>query len=341
MALNYEYLTGVYSQIPVEDYFLLKRLGKVKEYSPIPKVKIRLEKGAMNLASLGQKGDPAKPIDTGVTVTEAAYDPPEIFEYYPITEDDVFNIVNPKIIAVQSTQDVISNLEYVAAKGVNELKQRAARRIEHMFAQIVTQGKINYNDGERSFQLDFGITPINYTLSSSSKIGSELIDLSDEMRRNGANPTLIIITPNVEAAFFDNSQLQSWANKNLFNLMDTNVKTFKTARQTFSIDGVTADIFTYVGGYTDSDGNFQYYIPFDKTGNTGKIILIDESFFRLAYGAIVNYKVEPSGRPLRGEAVVWEDITNNGSTKAIFMQTRPLPYVASSSAVKILNVTIS
>jgi len=341
MGLNYEYLTGVYSQVPVEDFLLVKKLGQVREYSPIPSVKLRLEKNGMNVASLGKIGDPAKPINLGSSVSEVSYTPPEIFEYYVITEDDVFNIVNPKIIAINNTQDVVSNIEYVAAKVTKELKNRTYRRIELMFAQILSEGKITYNDGERAYEINFNIPAESYTLSSTSPVASDLIDIADEMRRNGANPDLIIITPNVEKAFFKNTQLQQWANKNGFGLLRTNIRTFKTARQTFNIDGLNADMYVYNGGYTDETGNFKYYIPFDESANTGKIIFVDSSYFRLGFGALVNYKVSPDGRPLKGEAVVWEDVTNNGAAKAIFVQSRPLPYPASSNAVKILNVTIS
>jgi len=341
MALSYEYLTGVYTQVPVESFLLTDRLGKVKEYSPIPSVKIRIDKSGMSVATLGKLGDPARPVNVSPNVSEVSYTPPEIFEYYVVTEDDVFNIVNPKIISVTSEKDVVSNIEYVAAKVAAELKNRVTRRIELMFAQILSEGKITYSDGNRSLTYDFGITATDYTLTDTTNVASDLIDMADEMRRNGANPDLIIITPNVEKAMLSNNQIQQWANKNGFGLLRTNIKVYKTARQTFNIDGLPADIFVYVGGYADDSGDFKYYIPFDESGGTGKIILVDSSFFRLAYGALVNYKINPDGRPIRGEAVVWEDVTNNGASKAIFVQSRPLPYVASSAAVKILNVTIS
>lgn len=331
-TLNWQFLTEAYKKAKVEDYFLLKTFGKVKQYSPLLQVKVRMESGAMTVASLGKVGDPPKAVRASSTVTETTLSPAQIFEYDTITEEDVFTATNPALVSVTGIEDVISNKEYIRGLKLEELKRRVERRKELMFAQILSSGQISYNDGERSYSVSFSVTSEDYTLSSSSKVYTDLLDIADEMRQAGHNPDIILVTPEVEAALLNNTQIEKAVNKQTFALAQVKMETYTNARDVLVLQGLPK-IVVYLGSYTDSSGSATNYI----TGN--KIILADSTAFRLAFGAVHNYHI--SENPVMGEVFSWEEIINNGTEKAIFVLTRPLPYLISSDAVRILNVTIS
>ena len=332
MALSWQFLTEAYKKAKVEDYFLNKTFGKVKQFSPLLQVKVRLESGAMTIASLGKIGDPPNAVKASSTVTETTLSPAQIFEYDTITEEDVFTATNPSLIAIAGIEDVISNKEYIRGLKIEELKRRVERRKELMFAQILSSGQISYNDGVRSYSVNFNISSESYTLSSTTKVYSDLLSYADAMRKNGHNPDTILITPNVEAALLANNQIKDAVNSQTFALAQMQMNTYVNARDVIQLRGLPK-IVVYMGSYTDSSGNAQDYISGDK------IILADSTAFRLSFGAIQNYNI--SENPVMGEVFSWEEIVNRGTEKAIFVLTRPLPYVVSSDAVKILNVTIS
>lgn len=332
MSLNWQFLTEAYKKAKVEDYFLLKTFGKVKQFSPLLQVKVRMESGAMTVASLGKIGDPPKAVRASSTVTETMLSPAQIFEFDTITEEDVFTAANPATIAVTGLQDVISNKEYIRGIKLEELKRRVERRKELMFAQILSSGQISYDDGERAYSVSFSVKSEDYTLSASTKVYTDLLNISDQMRKAGHNPDIILVTPNVEAALLDNTQIEKAVNKQTFALAQVQLNTYTNARDVLQLKGLPK-ITVYLGSYTDESGSSKDYITGDK------IILADSTAFRLAFGAIQNYEI--SENPVMGEVFSWEKIVNNGTEKAIFVLTRPLPYLISSDAVRILNVTIS
>ena len=332
-ALDWKILTEVYRKIPSEQLFLKDKFGKNVIYSPVPKVNVRIENRAMSIATLGKVGDPAKPVNVATNVNEMDLTPAQIFEYDLITEADVFSNANPEVLVLNGAQTVANNMQYIRAQKIATLKNRVGRRIEQMIANMLSDGKIVYNDGSRNWSVDFGVTPESYTLSSTTNILADLLDLTDEMRKAGANPDTIIITKDVEKALFNNNYVDKFIKKNEWNLAKAQLKTYKNARDVIQFIGLPP-MSVYVGQYVDLDGTVKDYI------SGSKIIIADSSVFRLGYGAIVNYEISEN-RPIMTDALVWEKVVNDGTDKAIYVMSRPLPYIVNNEALKILDVTIS
>ena len=330
------FLTRLYKEAPVDSYWLTKQFSKNVDYSPIPKVKIVSETSSLTVASLGKVYDPPKPVKIGVNVSEMLVDPAQIFEYDNITEEDIFaRNYNPAVLAIKGKQDVVSSKDYLYAKKTKELKGRVLRRIELMFAQTISEGKITYNDGERAFEADFGVTAADYTLSSSTKVVSDLRDLVKEMKSMGFSPAFVLITPNVERALWDNTQFTKAIDKNSFNVAQMRYDTLKEPFVDFiaTAKGLPP-IYSYSAEYTEG-GSSKSYIEGDK------IILVDPKGIGLAYGAIVNTNLDKNMNPIQIDVAVWEEEVNHGTQLAMFVLSRPLTYIINANAVKILNVTIS
>jgi len=333
MAFNWQFLTDLYRKAKVEDYFLTNMLGKQKRLSPLPEIRVRMESGSMSVAALGKIGDPPRAINASTAVTETTLQPAQIFEYDTITEDDVFTIANPEIVAVNSTAETVSNAEYIRAVKLEELKRRVMRRIELMFAEIITTGGINYNDGERAYSVSYGVTPGSLEISSSSTVYSDLLDIADEMRSAGHNPSMIIITKNVETALMGNDQIIEMLNTRTFGLGQANLKQYTNAREILRLEGLPP-IVCYMGTYTNSEGSSTKYV-----NDSDFVIMVDSTAFRLGYGAIQNYHLSETPKAI--DVASWEEVVNHGTEKALFVLSRPLPYIVSADALKIYSVTIS
>ncbi|APT75285.1 hypothetical protein LN42_01930 [Marinitoga sp. 1137] len=333
-AIDWKFLTELYRKTPVENYFLTKTLGKNKKFSPVPKVNIRTEDFGMTIASLGKVGDPAKPVKTTNTVTETMIDPAQIFEYDELTEDDIFANANPGVLALNGSEGVVSNKEYIRALKMEGLKRRVNRRIEQMFAQIISEGKISYNDGERKYEITFNnVTPVDYTLSSTTKIYKDLVNAADEIRKNGFAPDMIIMSKDVEAALFDNTQIKDMIKKQELNLARAQMQNEDAlVRRSFEAVNIPP-MYVYMGEY--NDGTVKKYIP------DGTLIMLSSQAFRLAFGAIVQFDVQPNGNPIMTDVLSWEKVTKDGIAKALYVMSRPLPYLINANALKIFNVTIS
>ncbi|SHE47970.1 Phage major capsid protein E [Marinitoga hydrogenitolerans DSM 16785] len=333
-AIDWKLLTELYRKTPIENYFLTKNLGKNVKYSPVPKVTIRTEDYGMTIANLGLIGDPAKPINVQNNVTEIAIDPAQIFEYDKLTEDDIFTNSNPAVLALSGSDGVVSNKEYVRAMKIEGLKRRVQRRIEQMFAQIISEGKLSYNDGKRKYEVSFNnVTPQAYTLSSTTKIYNDLIDATDAIRKSGFVPDMIIMSKDVEKALFDNTQVKDLIKKQEWSLARAQMQNEDAlVRRSFEAVNLP-QMYVYMGEY--NDGTAKKYIP------DGTLIVLSSQAFRLSYGAIVQFDVQPNGNPIMTDVLSWEKIINEGTEKALYVMSRPLPYLINSEALKVFNVTIS
>ena len=286
------------------------------------------------VATLGKPGDPAKPINISHNVTEMALEPVQIFEYDMITEEDVFTNANPAVFVAESAQSIINNKNYIRGMKLEGLKRRVARRIELMLAQLASEGKITYNDGVRNIEVDFNVSAENYSLTSTTDVYKDLLDIADEIRKKGHAPNLILVSPDVEKALLNNTKVEKYINKQGFNLAVMRMENYPNARAVIELKGLPT-FYVYFGEYVDESGNVKSYIP------DGKIIVLSTEVFRLGYGAIVNFKVDKNGNPIMTDVIVYEDIVNDGNAKALYVLSKPLPYILNAGAMKILNVTIS
>lgn len=329
--MDWVFLTRLYKQAPVTPGWLAKQLSKNIDYSPIPKVRVVSETNSLTMSSLGKLYDPPKPVKIGVNVSEMLVDPAQIFEYDDITEEVIFaENYNPQVLAISSVSDVISSKEYLYAKKLKKLKERIKNRLEWMYAQLVSTGQISYDDGERKYEASFGVTPGSYTLSSSTKIVSDLRDLVADMKKNGFSPAFILVTNNVEKALWDNTQFGKAVEKTSFNVAEMRYQTVEPFANFVAQIAGLPPIYSYGGQIGGTD-----LITGDK------IILVDPDAVATAYGAIVNANLNQNMDPVQIDVVSWEETTNHGASKSLFVMSRPLPYIINANGVVIKNVTVS
>ena len=329
--MNWVFLTRLYKKAPVSPGWLTQVFGKNVEYSPIPKVRILSESSSLSMATLGKVYDPPRPVKVATGVSELLVDPAQIYEYDEITEEMIFaENYNPSVLAINGAQDVISSKEYLYAKKVEKLKKRAVLRLEWMIAQVVSTGKISYNDGKSAYSIDYGVTAGSYTLSSSTKIYSDLKDLVATMKQNGFNPKYIIVTKEVENALWDNTQFNKAIDKNSFNLGSANFEIQKPFVTFVAKLNGLPPIYTYTGKVGETDL---------ITGN--KIIIADPDAFGLSYGAIINKNLDKNMNPVQTDVAVWEADSQEGDERYIYVKSRPLPHLDDKNGLIVKNVTIS
>lgn len=332
MVFDWAFLTFLYKRARTEDFFLLQKLGKNVRLSETIDVRIRIEKGGMSLATLGKIGDPPYAVRKSPGLSDMVVSPAQIFEYDTITERDVYTPAKPEIIAIEGMSDVVSNAEYIRALKIQELKNRVNRRLEHMFAELISTGGISYNDGLRSYSLSFEITPSSYSYDpEAGGMYSKLLEYCDDMRATGHNPDMIIVTPSVAKLILSDKEVASLASNSGFGVGNVLLKTYTTARDLIALPGLPV-ITVYMAKYTNEAGtSYNDYISGDL------IMIVDSTAFALAFGAVVNYKL--GDEPKMGQVFVWEDVINEGTEKAIFVLSRPLPYLLSTDALKIVQVS--
>jgi len=322
---DWTFLTRLYRQAPVAPQFLTKQIKNI-DFSPLPKVNLYSESNSLTLASLGKVYDPPTPVNLGVNLSSTLVDPAQIYEYDDITEEMIFSQNYNPIMP----DNVIASKDYLYAKKVAELKRRVYNRIEWMLAQVISTGAIAYNDGDRAFSVSYGVSPVTYTLASTTKVVSDLRSYVKAMKQNGFSPTHIFVTDNVEKALWDNTQFKAAVDTTTFNVAQMRYDaTEPFVNFVAEVKGLPP-IYNYGGNIGGSDL---------ITGN--KIILVDFNALGIAYGAIVNANLDPQMNPIAADAVSWEENTNHGASRSIFVMSRPLPYILNAGAVKILTVTIS
>jgi len=330
--MDWVFLTRLYRQVPVAPGWLTKQLSKNVDYSPIPKVRLVSETNSLSMATLGNVYDSPVAVSTTVNLSETLVNPAQIFEYDDITEQLIFaENYNPQVLAISNAGDVISSKDYLYWKKLTTLKQRVQNRIEWMFAKMISTGQIQYNDGTRQFQVSFGVTPTTYNLTSTTKIVSDLREMVKEMKAAGHSPEFILITDGVERALWDNTQFTKALDKTGASIAQMRYQEVKDPFVMFvaAIEGLPP-IYLYTGE-----------IGGESLISGEKIILVDPNAVGIAYGAIVNAHLDKNMNPIQADVVSWEEVTDFGAKKSLFVMSRPLPYILSANGVMIKNVTIA
>ena len=338
----WQFLTKYIEQLKDEPFFLKGVLGKQKIMSPTTSVKWRLISKGNELAGMGYRDDPAKSVDLGVTSTEYTATPPQIFEKdYIESSTPLLQSFDPRQLAnLDTASDIYSSLQYIYGAKLQGLKDRVNRRIEWMFAELLKSGSFSYNDGVRAISQDYSIGDATAMTISSSTNPLDLMEgYAGTFAQNlGVFPNLCIMSANVARAFIDHSKVEKFISKNTFqfgNLKPSyaspSVK-FLGAFPEFAIP----EIYVYAGNYTNSSGVVTNYIGDDY------LILTNTNYWNLAYGAVIDYEIEPSGRPIMSEILVKERIPeeNEGHIKTVSALSFPLPVLLHTSAVSVYDVTI-
>lgn len=328
---DWKFLTHLYKETPVSPGWLTAKFGRreLTDFSPVPKVKIVSDTASLSMATLGKVYDPPKAVKGAVNVSEMLVDPAQIYEYDSITEELVFaQNYNPEITAVTGAAEVLSSINYLRAKKLEVLKARVRNRLEWMYAQVLSTGGITYQGDDRTFQVDYGVTADSYALGASAKVVSDLRDVVKDLKANGFSPSFILVTPNVEKVLWDNTQFQKAVEKSALAVGSTRFDTNEPfASFVAQIEGLPP-IFVYAATVDSVD-----FIEGDK------IIVVGDGAIRTAYGAIVNANLNANFVPVMTDVAVWEQNSEDGSQRNIYVLSRPLPYLVSAKGIKILNVS--
>ena len=156
-------LTEAVNLIIPETFYLTKVLDTGAPYLPgTESLLFDVVTHRRDLAPLGHNGDPATRVDFGGGYKTFTVTPPQIF-----LEDQVAAVaIAARRMAGQSpinagsagVDGIVAALnDYIAEKQQN-MVDSIARRIEWMWAQAVTTGKIDYTDSNgRPFSIDYGV----------------------------------------------------------------------------------------------------------------------------------------------------------------------------------------
>jgi len=337
-------LTKVYNEIQTEDLFLQKTLVPPSNVQKLLTefVTYRIVRQPMSVASLGLPGDPPKQVNISVKVEEVTHRVLQIFEEDQVNVGQLaydwrLDILNQGVL--DSANDIAASLAALYTPKLTELKNRLKRRLELMFAQVLSTGKISYNDGVRNIEIDYGIPAAgNISFASNAHVLSDLKEAVDDFTRNfGMMPNIIIFSPDIVDAFLNNQQVEKFINRNTFGW--GNIKPARVSGTTFYLGSFPEfgipDIYVYQGYYIDpTTGNKMPYLP------DSRVIMTHTSIWNLAYGAIFDFELEPSGRPIVTDVLVKESVVNRGTAKVITVLSKPLVYITNSYGIKVLEVTV-
>jgi hypothetical protein len=335
---DFQFLTELYKTQKIEKLFFTEKYGKNKKFSHMPEIRVVTEDKGMSISTLGKRGDPNTTINTQKNVTEKIIDPAQIWETDMIDEQTIYTNQNPANIMAKSSKDIKTNADYIRALKLRALKERKNRREEKMLADLIATGKIEYKDSKRSYtSLDFGITKDTQTISTSTKLYEYLISLTDDIRKSGHAPTEIVISPGMETAILNNTQIKDMIKKNEANIGTLQMHTAPNVREVIRLKGLPP-IYVYFGEYTDENGTTKPYFPTES--GKERISVISASAIQVAYGAFVNFKVNQNGYPVMGEAFSWETIPESGMYKELNLYSRPGHYIRNGKAIASVSVTL-
>ena len=335
MGFSWIFLTRLYKITPSVPKFLTTQFGNQNvDYSPIAKVRVVSQSNSITLSRLGRKGDPRQAVKVADGLSEMYLDPAQIWEHEDMAEDDVLGQnSNPSLLAINGASDVISAKEYARARKMAILKQRVSARLEKMYADLISTGQITYSDGGNVFTSAF-VSPTNYTLTSSTKIISDLTDAVINMKAAGFIPSFILVSPAVARALWDNTQFGKAIDKTSFNLGQMAQGSNVAYGQLLASIVNLPPIYVYDGQYVDDNGAVQHF--FDN-----KMVIVSNDAVGTGYGAFLNFNIDAAGNPVMGDIFSWEDTPEDGHALYLNVASRPLPYIVNSNGVKIYNVSIS
>lgn len=222
-----------------------------------------------------------------------------------------------------------------------EMKNMKARTIEMLLGDIISDGKISYNDGVFQYNHDFKLEPSFFIDSIAKKWNASdctpLEDLRSWLKTyakfTGKRPTLILCGENVADALvysdvlkkkLDNYQVAEWGK------MNPTFDPGSLSERVISLRGV-GEIYSYFGQYDAADGTRTNYLDKDR------IYLISPDSFKLYYGSI--YSTLFQGNPIR-EMDVFSYVEEKPNHKGykIYFESKPLPIVTNPYAIMSIKV---
>ena len=341
-------LINVFNQLKEEPFFLKAALGASQVFSPATTLKWRMIHTAGKMAQMGLRGDPSKQLDIKATAEDITFTPPQIFErdYIESTEALTSSFDLTQLANLTAGSDISKAFMYLYGIKLQGLKERWARRIEYMYAQLLLTGAVTFTTAERTFTQDYatshaGTLALTSTTDPLADIGE---DCEAFAQAYGQWPNMILLTPALARSILAHDHVEKYISKNTYQFgllkprfVSPSVR-FMGSFQEFGIP----DMYVYAGTYVSDAGVVTNYIP-ETSDTSGKMILLNTDAFALGFGAVIDFELRPDGTPLQSDVIIKERIPeeSEGHTKTLSLLSYPLPILWNSSGVQTFTTTIS
>lgn len=328
MPVDWKVLTQILKVArPVPDFATKLFMSNVN-YSPVPKVTLRNVDATVTAAPLRQAYAGPTNANLSFDFTETTLTPPQIFEKQSITEELLLSQITDPSAVLATQQSVGLNKEYVFADAIERLKKRVLNRIELLCGQILSEGKINYNDGTFSYTVNY-VTPSSLTITVNDNIMAILKQLVQAMKEKGFAPDYIIVSPDIEEYLWDNKYFAKVVEKSAMSIGQASLENQPFVSTVAKIPGLPEIV-----SYSAQIGTER---TFDETG---KIVLVSKTALGIAFGAVVNTYLDGNMTPKMGDMFAFEIPNPDGTSVDVAVISRPLPYVIGANGLAIYDVTI-
>jgi len=285
-------LTEAINKIVAPKTFILNTLfaPKTKQHAT-KKIQIDIKVGNKKLAPFVKRTSGAAVVDKQGFKSETI-ELPKIRMKKPLTAEDLlFERGVGMPIYVGSSGDINSFRERKIAEELQDIKDRATRRMEWMAAQSLS-GVITVSQDDLEIEYDFNMPEANKPALTLGAKWSEVTTAdpianirtwqSVVQNARGYVPTIAFARTEVINYFLANESVRQLLN--LRSIVAGNIDTNKVANETGAkyigkVEGV--DIFEYNETYTDKNGATQPMIPVDRF-----VLVTPQAENRLHYGAI-------------------------------------------------------
>lgn len=351
--LSPAYLTGVVRNLIPERFYLTEKLGGGPAiFHPTPTAILDIVEGTYPLAPMGNPGDPPTPVNMGEKTTQMPIICPQISLVDMIMAYDVNTLMNAGESPIYSGDAgaVASQRGAALRNRANTKMQKAvdaiARRVEWQFAKTMHSGKYTYENRERKqFEVDFKCPSSQFfSAPASEQWTNSGFEINSALRKysmqyteaTGFKPTMLLVGTNAGAAFYENDTTVNWRQSpntvlNVFSMINNSV----TDDLIFTLATMPdiGEIVQYSGTFTDENGK--------KTGqylDPDCLYLTNPRAWRMDYGAICNFKINPDGSPFLGTRAARSDVTDGGEALRLFTESHPLPVLTNKNGVMRVKV---
>lgn len=341
LNLSWEYLTAIVEQIKPESGFLVRNLiGNKRFNAESDTIKLRIKRGSYKIAPISNYGDPAIDVEKTYTIEEKSIVAPQIFLKENFRAEDVKSLSPIYVNPLEGTAaNMNKEVEQRAADTLAAMKDSIERTIEYMTAQLLINGKIDYTNPftNKRFVLDLEVpsSQLSGTATwSNPTSATPLTDLRNWIRAyakaNGIKPDIIIMGEQAAEYLLASDEYKSETNKmpQLSRVQDINWELNADTEIIGTFLGIGTPV-VYFGTYEDpKTGAVSSYIP------DNVVILTNSKFWRLGFGAIYDYDINPNMPVYKGEYFAKQKISEDGKNKYLYLESHPVPYIELVDALR-------
>lgn len=341
LNLSWQYLTAVVEQIKPESGFLVRNLiGNKRFNAESDTIKLRIKRGSYKIAPISNYGDPAIDVEKTYTIEEKSIVAPQIFLKENFRAEDVKSLSPIYVNPLEGTAaNMNKEIERRAADTFAEMKDSIERTIEYMTAQLLINGKIDYTNPftNKRFVLDLEVpsSQLSGTATwSNSANATPLTDLRNWVRAyakaNGIKPDMIIMGEQAAEYLLASAEYKEETSKmpQLSRIESINWELNADTEIIGTFLGIGTPV-VYFGSYEDpKTGATLQYIP------DNVVVLTNSKFWRLGFGAIFDYDIDPQRPVYKGEYFAKQKISADGKNKYLYLESHPVPFIELVDALR-------